>query len=93
MPCDPRLGAKTGGQLAGNQPYCQHDAKGQQVLHIADREGESRRHEKEVEGTDAEHRRERGRSSAIPHTHQHHSQNIYGNDIGTVEVFHQGGGQ
>ncbi len=89
MQRDARLGTQAGGELPRYQPNGQHDAKRQKILHVAHREGKSRRHEKEIESADAQYRRERRRTAAQAHADEHHCEQINGHDIGGVEAHRQ----
>jgi hypothetical protein len=50
--------------MAGDETDDQHDRKRDQILHVADREAQARRHKKEIEGRDIEQRGERRRAAA-----------------------------
>ena len=63
----PGLVLQPGGQLPDHQRHHQHHGEGQQVLHVADGEGEARRHEEEVEQRHAEERGQHRRPAAVAH--------------------------
>ena len=87
---DSRLITQAGGHLADDERNRQHHGEGQQVLHIAHREGKPRRHEEEIEGGDADERRQDRRAAPELHGDQHHGQQEQHHDVGEVEVRQQG---
>ena len=84
-----RLEPQTRGELPRDQTHRQHDEKREQVLHVAHRERKAGRHEEEIEGTDAQHRGQRGRAAAEAHADHHDRQEVDGDDVGAVEVRRQ----
>ncbi len=71
--------------MGNRQAYRQHHAEGQQVLEIADRERKARRHEKEIERSDAEQGDKDCRPATKADGDQYLCQQIQHDDVGQVE--------
>ena len=64
----------------------EHDGEGDDVPQVGDGEAEVRRDEEEVEGDDAEHRREQRRPVPEAHRHDDDAEQVHHHDVGQLLV-------
>ena len=78
----PRLVAHPGRQVSGDESNAEHDGKGEQVLHVIDRERQTRRDEEQIERDDVRHGgQDRGAESEAG-GHHHDRQEEEHDDVG-----------
>ncbi|MNE31709.1 hypothetical protein D3C80_1252890 [compost metagenome] len=88
-----RLITHAGGQVADGDADDQHDAEGQQILHIADGKRPFRLDEKQVKTGDVDHRRQHRRPAAEEQRDNGHAKQVDHHQIGLVEPRQQPLGQ
>ena len=80
------LGADAHREAADHEGHHQHDREGDEVLGVRDREGEVGRHEEEIEGGHAQHRRHQGRAPTVPGGRDDHAEQVDHDQVGEREV-------
>ena len=81
----PRLVAYAGGEVADKQPDGQHHAKGQQILHVRNRQRAARRDKKQVEADHVNHRRQYRRPAAVQKGDNHHAEQVQHHQVGGLK--------
>ena len=89
--------AQARGQLADDQRHGKHHGKGEQILGVGYRQGQSWRHKEKVEGGHRYQGRQHAGAAAKAYGNQHHGQQVEHDHIGQVKKrcqhAHEAGGQ
>jgi hypothetical protein len=85
-----RLGPRIFSEPGDDEPHCEHDREGEDVLHVFHRESARRGHEGEVEGGDAQDRGRDRRAAAVAQCHEYHGEQVDHGDVDQVETWRHG---